>query len=146
MTKEKKTTEDVQGAELQTVENQVSLPSGFKSPEEAFKALNEAEESKLTLNSEYLEFQAEGENVRAFFDGFTYLSMNDDQNEGQKKDVKCVKLIGGYGVRYVCGSVSLVSLFEGANLPSFHPVSITYKGKKGRMKLFELRELKLKVK
>jgi hypothetical protein len=93
--------------------------------QEVANALNLFTEA-VKLNVEYLELKAEGEQVRGVFMGYGKATMKNPQT-GEFKEMKTVILYTPDGVKISAG-INLLNTFEGANLPTGAPVSVTYTG------------------
>lgn len=85
----------------------------------------ESAEVGINIQPEYLEFQKEGESVRAVFNGIGKITTKDKLNPGQYKEIDAVVIQTKTGIKLNAGA-NLVSQFR--NIRPGTAVQITYAG------------------
>lgn len=90
----------------------------------------------LSLTAEYLELQKPGESFRGIFIGFQPMSVADQQT-GELKEIQAARFLIDKGVK-INGGVVLVNEIKRSGITSGTPVEVTYKEKKGNVKIYTL--------
>lgn len=90
----------------------------------------------LSLTAEYLELEKPGESFRGIFIGFQSMSVTDQQT-GELKEIQAARFLIDRGVK-INGGVVLVNEIKRSGIGSGTPVEVTYKEKKGQVKIYTL--------
>lgn len=107
---------------------------------ENVKNLKDKEASKMSLRNTFRTFEERGETVRGTYLGIKKILVNDPKNEGQKIYVDAVGWLEEDGKIYLNRGVNLMG--QMASLEVFSDVEISYAGKDGNVKLYDVRPLK----
>ena len=90
----------------------------------------------INLSPEYIELAKPGESFRGIFWGFTEITVNDQVTDEQRQMPaaaflvdKCIRINGG---------VALVSECKKAGIDKGTPLEVTFKEKKGNLKIYSL--------
>ena len=90
----------------------------------------------INLSPEYIELAKPGESFRGIFWGFTEITVNDQVTDEQRQIPaaaflvdKCIRINGG---------VALVSECKKAGIDKGTPLEVTFKEKKGNLKIYSL--------
>jgi hypothetical protein len=90
----------------------------------------------INLSPEYIELSKPGENFRGIFWGFTEITVNDQVTDEQRQIPaaaflvdKCIRINAG---------VALVSECKKAGIDKGTPLEVTFKEKKGNLKIYSL--------
>lgn len=131
---------DPESGEVKEVAEITVMPSVFGHEDFAklvasSKSLEEKKNS-VSLTPTYLQFETAGTKVRGVFCGYTTISKKDATTQ-ELTPIKCATWMEN-GKTFMAGGVALVDEFEKRNLPIGTSVEITYTGKKGNTKLFDL--------
>ena len=101
-------------------------------------------EPVMSLTANYLELAKPGESFKCLFVDFSTINVNGkstDELTGEEseglKEIKAVRLLANKQL-FLNGGVALVNELEKLNLPSGTPILITYKEKKGNLKVYSI--------
>ena len=90
----------------------------------------------INLSPEYIELVKQGESFRGIFWGFTEITVN-DQVTGEQRTIPAAAFLVEKTIRINAG-VALVSECKKAGIDKGTPVEVTFKEKKGNLKLYSL--------
>jgi hypothetical protein len=98
----------------------------------------------MSLTANYLELAKPGESFKCLFVDFSTINVNGkstDEFTGEEseglKEIKAVRLLANKQL-FLNAGVALVNELEKLNLPSGTPILITYKEKKGNLKVYSI--------
>jgi len=101
-------------------------------------------EPVMSLTANYLELAKPGESFKCLFVDFSTINVNGkstDELTGEEseglKEIKAARLLANKQL-FLNGGVALVNELEKLNLPSGTPILITYKEKKGNLKVYSI--------
>lgn len=95
-------------------------------------ALNKA----INLSPEYIELVKTGESFRGIFWGFTEITVN-DQITGEQRVIAAAAFLVEKAIRINAG-MALVSECKKAGISKGTPLEVTFKEKKGNLKIYSL--------
>ena len=90
----------------------------------------------INLSPEYIELVKQGESFRGIFWGFTEITVN-DQVTGEQRTIPAAAFLVEKTIRINAG-VALVSECKKAGIDKGTPLEVTFKEKKGNLKLYSL--------
>ena len=90
----------------------------------------------INLSPEYIELAKPGESFRGIFWGFTEITVN-DQVTGEQRTIPAAAFLVDKSIRINAG-VALVSECKKAGIEKGAPIEVTFKEKKGNLKLYSL--------
>ena len=90
----------------------------------------------ISLSPEYIELAKPGESFRGIFWGFTQITVN-DQVTGEQRTIDAAAFLVDKAIRINAG-VALVSECKKAGIEKGTPLEVTYKEKKGNLKVYGL--------
>ena len=90
----------------------------------------------INLSPEYIELSKPGENFRGIFWGFTEITVN-DQVTGEQRQIPAAAFLVDKCIR-INGGVALVSECKKAGIDKGTPLEVTFKEKKGNLKIYSL--------
>ena len=90
----------------------------------------------INLSPEYIELAKVGESFRGIFWGFTEITVN-DQVTGEQRTIPAAAFLVEKTIRINAG-VALVSECKKAGIDKGTPLEVTFKEKKGNLKLYSL--------
>jgi 3-methyladenine DNA glycosylase Tag len=90
----------------------------------------------INLSPEYIELTKPGENFRGIFWGFTEITVN-DQVSGEQRQIPAAAFLVDKAIR-INGGVALVSECKKAGIDKGTPLEVTFKEKKGNLKIYSL--------
>lgn len=90
----------------------------------------------INLSPEYIELAKQGESFRGIFWGFTEITVN-DQVTGEQRTIPAAAFLVEKTIRINAG-VALVSECKKAGIDKGTPLEVTFKEKKGNLKLYSL--------
>jgi hypothetical protein len=90
----------------------------------------------INLSPEYIELAKTGENFRGIFWGFTEITVN-DQVTGEQRTIPAAAFLVDKSIRINAG-VALVSECKKAGIDKGTPLEVTFKEKKGNLKIYSL--------
>lgn len=90
----------------------------------------------INLSPEYIELAKPGESFRGIFWGFTEITVN-DQVTGEQRTIPAAAFLVEKTIRINAG-VALVSECKKAGIDKGTPLEVTFKEKKGNLKLYSL--------
>ena len=92
--------------------------------------------SAINLSPEYIELAKPGENFRGIFWGFTEITVN-DQVTDEQRTIPAAAFLVDKSIRINAG-VALVSECKKAGIDKGTPLEVTFKEKKGNLKIYSL--------
>jgi len=90
----------------------------------------------INLSAEYIELAKPGESFRGIFWGFTEITVN-DQVSGEQRTIPAAAFLVDKAIRINAG-VALVSECKKAGVEKGSPIEVTFKEKKGNLKIYSL--------
>jgi len=90
----------------------------------------------INLSPEYIELVKPGESFRGIFWGFTEITVN-DQVSGEQRTIPAAAFLVDKAIRINAG-VALVSECKKAGVEKGSPIEVTFKEKKGNLKIYSL--------
>lgn len=90
----------------------------------------------INLSPEYIELVKPGENFRGIFWGFTEITVN-DQVSDEQRTIPAAAFLVDKSIRINAG-VALVSECKKAGINKGTPLEVTFKEKKGNLKIYSL--------
>lgn len=90
----------------------------------------------ISLSPEYIELAKPGESFRGIFWGFTQITVN-DQVTGEQRQIDAAAFLVDKAIRINAG-VALVSECKKAGIDKGTPLEVTFKEKKGNLKVYSL--------
>jgi hypothetical protein len=90
----------------------------------------------INLSPEYIELAKTGESFRGIFWGFTEITVN-DQVTGEQRTIPAAAFLVDKSIRINAG-VALVSECKKAGIDKGTPLEVTFKEKKGNLKIYSL--------
>jgi 3-methyladenine DNA glycosylase Tag len=90
----------------------------------------------INLSPEYIELEKEGESFRGIFWGFTEITVN-DQVTGEQRQIPAAAFLVDKCIRINAG-VALVSECKKSGIDKGTPLEVTFKEKKGKLKVYSL--------
>lgn len=90
----------------------------------------------INLSPEYIELVKPGESFRGIFWGFTEITVN-DQITGEQRVIAAAAFLVEKAIRINAG-VALVSECKKAGISKGTPLEVTFKEKKGNLKIYSL--------
>jgi hypothetical protein len=90
----------------------------------------------INLSPEYIELAKPGESFRGIFWGFTEITVN-DQVTGEQRTMPAAAFLVDKCIR-INGGVALVSECKKAGIDKGTPLEVTFKEKKGNLKIYSL--------
>ena len=90
----------------------------------------------INLSPEYIELAKPGENFRGIFWGFTEITVN-DQVTDEQRTIPAAAFLVDKAIRINAG-VALVSECKKAGIDKGTPLEVTFKEKKGNLKIYSL--------
>ena len=90
----------------------------------------------INLSPGYIELSKPGENFRGIFWGFTEITVN-DQVTGEQRQIPAAAFLVDKCIR-INGGVALVSECKKAGIDKGTPLEVTFKEKKGNLKIYSL--------
>lgn len=90
----------------------------------------------INLSPEYIELAKPGESFRGIFWGFTEITVN-DQVTGEQRQIPAAAFLVDKAIRINAG-VALVSECKKAGIDKGTPLEVTFKEKKGNLKIYSL--------
>lgn len=90
----------------------------------------------INLSPEYIELAKPGENFRGIFWGFSTITVN-DQVTGEQRTIDAAAFLIDKAIRINAG-VALVSECKKSGISKGSPVEVTFKEKKGNLKIYSL--------
>jgi 3-methyladenine DNA glycosylase Tag len=90
----------------------------------------------INLSPEYIELAKPGESFRGIFWGFTEITVN-DQVTGEQRTIPAAAFLVDKAIRINAG-VALVSESKKAGISKGAPIEVTFKEKKGNLKIYSL--------
>ena len=90
----------------------------------------------INLSPEYIELVKPGENFRGIFWGFTEIQVN-DQVSGEQRTIPAAAFLVDKAIRINAG-VALVGECKKSGIDKGTPVEVTFKEKKGNLKIYSL--------
>ena len=90
----------------------------------------------INLSPEYIELAKVGESFRGIFWGFTEITVN-DQVTGEQRTIPAAAFLVEKTIRINAG-VALVSECKKAGIDKGTPLEVTFKEKKGNLKIYSL--------
>jgi hypothetical protein len=90
----------------------------------------------INLSPEYIELAKPGESFRGIFWGFTEITVN-DQVSGEQRQIPAAAFLVDKCIR-INGGVALVSECKKAGIDKGTPLEVTFKEKKGNLKIYSL--------
>lgn len=90
----------------------------------------------INLSPEYIELAKAGESFRGIFWGFTEITVN-DQVTGEQRTIPAAAFLVDKSIRINAG-VALVSECKKAGIGKGTPLEVTFKEKKGNLKIYSL--------
>jgi hypothetical protein len=90
----------------------------------------------INLSPEYIELAKPGESFRGIFWGFTEMTVN-DQVTGEQRTMPAAAFLVDKCIR-INGGVALVSECKKAGIDKGTPLEVTFKEKKGNLKIYSL--------
>lgn len=90
----------------------------------------------INLSPEYIELVKQGESFRGIFWGFTQITVN-DQVTGEQRTIDAAAFLVDKAIRINAG-VALVSECKKAGISKGTPIEVTFKEKKGNLKIYSL--------
>jgi len=90
----------------------------------------------INLSPEYIELAKPGESFRGIFWGFTEITVN-DQVSGEQRTIPAAAFLVDKAIRINAG-VALVSECKKAGVEKGSPIEVTFKEKKGNLKIYSL--------
>ena len=90
----------------------------------------------INLSPEYIELAKPGENFRGIFWGFTEITVN-DQVSDEQRTIPAAAFLVDKSIRINAG-VALVSECKKAGIDKGTPLEVTFKEKKGNLKIYSL--------
>lgn len=90
----------------------------------------------INLSPEYIELAKAGESFRGIFWGFTEITVN-DQVTGEQRTIPAAAFLVDKSIRINAG-VALVSECKKAGINKGTPLEVTFKEKKGNLKIYSL--------
>ena len=90
----------------------------------------------INLSPEYIELSKPGENFRGIFWGFTEITVN-DQVSDEQRTIPAAAFLVDKSIRINAG-VALVSECKKAGIDKGTPLEVTFKEKKGNLKIYSL--------
>jgi hypothetical protein len=90
----------------------------------------------INLSPEYIELAKPGENFRGIFWGFTEITVN-DQVTDEQRTIPAAAFLVHKSIRINAG-VALVSECKKAGIGKGTPLEVTFKEKKGNLKIYSL--------
>jgi len=90
----------------------------------------------INLSPEYIELAKPGESFRGIFWGFTEITVN-DQVTGEQRTIPAAAFLVDKAIRINAG-VALVSECKKAGVEKGSPIEVTFKEKKGNLKIYSL--------
>jgi 3-methyladenine DNA glycosylase Tag len=90
----------------------------------------------INLSPEYIELAKAGESFRGIFWGFTEITVN-DQVTGEQRTIPAAAFLVDKSIRINAG-VALVSECKKAGIDKGTPLEVTFKEKKGNLKIYSL--------
>ena len=94
----------------------------------------------FSIASKYYEFTQQGQSTRGIYLGMTYIQCKDQQT-GELKPLESVSWLDQDGTMFINSGAALVSAFRQFEPPKGCPVEITFEGKKGQCKIYNVRIL-----
>jgi hypothetical protein len=90
----------------------------------------------ITLSPEYIELVKPGESFRGIFWGFSEMTVN-DQVTGEQRTIPAAAFLVDKAIK-INGGVALVSMCQKSGIEKGTPVEVTFKEKKGNLKIYSL--------
>ena len=90
----------------------------------------------INLSPEYIELVKAGESFRGIFWGFTEITVN-DQVTGEQRTISAAAFLVDKAIRINAG-VALVGECKKSGIDKGTPVEVTFKEKKGNLKIYSL--------
>ena len=90
----------------------------------------------INLSPEYIEMAKPGESFRGIFWGFTEITVN-DQVTGEQRTIPAAAFLVDKAIRINAG-VALVGECKKSGIDKGTPVEVTFKEKKGNLKIYSL--------
>ena len=90
----------------------------------------------INLSPEYIELTKAGESFRGIFYGFTEITVN-DQVTGEQRTIPAAAFLVNKAIRINAG-VALVGECKKSGIEKGTPVEVTFKEKKGNLKIYSL--------
>lgn len=90
----------------------------------------------INLSPEYIELSKPGESFRGIFWGFTEITVN-DQVTGEQRQIPAAAFLVDKAIRINAG-VALVNECKKAGIDKGTPLEVTFKEKKGNLKIYSL--------
>jgi len=90
----------------------------------------------INLSPEYIELAKQGESFRGIFWGFTQITVN-DQVTGEQRTIDAAAFLVDKAIRINAG-VALVSECKKSGISKGTPIEVTFKEKKGNLKIYSL--------
>ena len=90
----------------------------------------------ITLSPEYIELVKPGEFFRGIFWGFSEMTVN-DQVTGEQRVIPAAAFLVDKAIK-INGGVALVSMCQKSGIEKGTPVEVTFKEKKGNLKIYSL--------
>jgi 3-methyladenine DNA glycosylase Tag len=90
----------------------------------------------INLSPEYIELTKAGESFRGIFWGFTEITVN-DQVTGEQRTIPAAAFLVDKAIRINAG-VALVGECKKSGIDKGTPVEVTFKEKKGNLKIYSL--------
>ena len=90
----------------------------------------------INLSPEYIELVKSGESFRGIFWGFTEITVN-DQVTGEQRTIAAAAFLVDKAIRINAG-VALVGECKKSGIDKGTPVEVTFKEKKGNLKIYSL--------
>jgi 3-methyladenine DNA glycosylase Tag len=90
----------------------------------------------INLSPEYIEMAKPGESFRGIFWGFTEITVN-DQVSGEQRTIPAAAFLVDKAIRINAG-VALVGECKKSGIDKGTPVEVTFKEKKGNLKIYSL--------
>lgn len=90
----------------------------------------------INLSPEYIELAKPGESFRGIFWGFTEITVN-DQVTGEQRQIPAAAFLVDKAIRINAG-VALVNECKKAGIDKGTPLEVTFKEKKGNLKIYSL--------
>ena len=90
----------------------------------------------INLSPEYIELVKPGESFRGIFWGFTEITVN-DQVSDEQRTIPAAAFLVDKAIK-INGGVALVSMCQKSGIEKGTPVEVTFKEKKGNLKIYSL--------
>ena len=94
----------------------------------------------FSISSKYFEFTSPNQSVRGIYLGNTWIQCK-DEDTGALKPIEAVSWLAENGDMFINAGAALVSCFRQFQPPKGCPVEISYEGKNGRTKIYNVRVL-----